>query len=496
MFLKLQEIINSKRFLLLMICGFLLPFFVLSFWNHPSTDDFNIGILDKSLSFSQIQSFYYFHWSGRYTYGALATWAASGGFLYHHYWIFAALFLLLTFFSFLFTIVQVTKYLLQNKCSIVEMTIVAALLLVLELHVIPEIKTQFYWFTSALTYQAPLIFLVLMCGFLIRLFCDKKGTAFNFSIVLILDCLANGFNEMTSFVILVIATILLIMHLYFNASRKLIPLLLYGCNLIFFCVMMFSPGMWHRESGYPARSFLVNTVVGVANFIAVNWTFLKDPLWWFMCIMVALWSVQHQGLYKSKAVQWLQRLSFSKLIALYLLTGLMIFIPIFIGAHGSLPLRAQNVPCFLLALSVLLLVHFKFSSGAYQPFTMQQGNYIQRYRWVLFSVLIFTTTVTAELVQSIISGYFYQGVMQEREARLFNADKRTTIYIDEFDLALKKKMKETFPKKVPVTLDRMIKQKPVLLFVEDYLDQDSIIKYVYGVDNLIINRDSMPKNKQ
>ena len=93
MFLKLQEIINSKRFLLLMICGFLLPFFVLSFWNHPSTDDFNIGILDKSLSFSQIQYFYYFHWSGRYTYGALATWAASGGFLYHHYWIFAALFL-------------------------------------------------------------------------------------------------------------------------------------------------------------------------------------------------------------------------------------------------------------------------------------------------------------------------------------------------------------------------------------------------------------------
>ena len=491
MFLKLQEIINSKRFLLLMICVFLFPFFILSFWNHPSTDDFNIGILDKSLSFSQIQSFYYFHWSGRYAYGVLATWAASGGFLYHHYWIFAAVFLLLTFFSFLFAIVQVNKYLVQNKCSFVVSVIIAALLLVLELHVIPEIKTQFYWFTSALTYQAPLILLVMMSGFLIRLFCNKYSTAFNFSMVLILDFLANGFNEMTSFLILIIASILLIMHLYFNAGKKLIPLLLYGCNLIFFSVMVLSPGMWHREGGYPARSFIVSMAVGVGNFVAVNWSFLKEPLWWFMFIVVAYWSVKHQGLYKNRLVQWLQQLSILKTIALYLITGLMIFIPTFIGAHGSLPLRAQNGPCFMLALSVLLLVHIKFSSDSYQSVAIFRENYNLKYRWLLFSVLIFTTSVSAELVQSLISGYFYHGVMRERETRLFNADKGAALYIDELDLSLKKKMKETFPGNVPVTLEQMIKQKPALLFVEDYLDQDSIIKYVYGVDKLVINRDTV-----
>src|ERR1700730_14428357 len=191
-------IINSKRFLLFMICLFLFPFFLLSAWNHPSLDDFTLGIVSKTHSFWDIQSHFYLHWSGRYIATLMATIFVTSGILYSYYYLFAALFLVCTFFAFLFALHQLNRYILEKKFSKTELAIFSAILLILELHVIPEIKTQFYWFSGSMTYQAPLILLVLLAGFILRLFYVRGSKAFNVLMILILDFMLNGFNEMIS----------------------------------------------------------------------------------------------------------------------------------------------------------------------------------------------------------------------------------------------------------------------------------------------------------
>jgi hypothetical protein len=175
---------------------------------------------------------------------------------------------------------------------------------------------------------------------------------------------------------------------------------------------------------------------------------------------------------------------------LYLTIGLLVYIPTLIGSNGSLPYRAENAICFLLGLLVLLLIHLKISAIPHpRPFSLNE-SLIHRYRYLLFSVLIFTTTQSEKLVQSVVSGYFYHQVMKERETKLFSAahEKTKIVEIDEYHLALKKKMAEVFPWRLPVTLREMIVQRPSLLYVDDYIDYDTILKYMSGADSIYVKQ--------
>ncbi len=490
MFSRIQETINSNRFLLFMICGFLFPFFLLSAWNHPSLDDFNIGVLNKTLSFSEIQSFYYFNWSGRWAYTVLNTLAATSGFLYHYYWLFASFFLICTFFAFIFTINQVNRFILQEEFSRLTMLTMAALLLILELHVIPEIKTQFYWFTSGLTYQFPLVLFVIIIGYYIRLFKNERGRSLNLAIVSCLTIFVYGFNEMFSIFLFLIASFLFALHLSVHKIRSNIALFLYGANLLGFLLMFLSPGMWERKSHYSSRALSVSVLIGVGKFFVANWVFLKEPLWWLTCALIALWSTRNPRLYENRMVQRIQNLSSGRLIILYLSLGLLVYIPTVIGANGSLPARAENTITFLLSVLLLLFIHLKASLPGNQVRSNLGHLFIYKHRFILCSLMIFTTVQSANVVQSLASGYFYHKVMKEREMTLFAAGKAKTpvVQIEDYDLALQNKMRETFTGRIPLTVKQVIEEKPTLLFLEDYLEQDSIIKNVYGVERVIINR--------
>ena len=488
MFLKFLQAINSNRFLLIVICIFLIPFFILSAWNHPAPEDFRTRVLSKTLSFSEMQSFFYLNWSGRWAYAALHSLAAKSTFMYHYYWLFASLFFSCTFLAFVFTLRQLNRYVLGKKLSRLTLTSIAALLLILQLHVIPEIKPQFYWFTSALTYQVPLIFFILLLGLVIRTFYIEQGRFFHLAIAFILTVVVYGFNEMFSIFLLVVATFIFAFHVSIQKVRSRIAFFLYGCNLIGALLMFLSPGIWERKTYFSHRSVWASAGIGLAKFCLVNWFFLKDPLWWLFCALVATWSMQNQAYYQNAILKRFQQLSIGKMVVLYLSIGLLVYIPTLIGSNGSLPYRAENAICFLLGLVVLLLIHLKISALPQAPPSSLNQSLIYRYRYLLVCLMIFATSQSEKLVQSLASGYFYHQVMKERENKLFDAahENQRVVHIDEYQLALKSKMAEVFPGRIPVTLKEMIVQRPSLLYVDDYFYYGSILKYLSGVDTIYI----------
>ena len=241
---------------------------------------------------------------------------------------------------------------------------------------------------------------------------------------------------------------------------------------------------------YSVRSILLSIGMGVTKFFIINWYFFKEPLWWMVAVVVFFWSLKNPPKYKNRLIQWLQGISITRLVLLYILFGLLTYIPISIVTNGSFPYRAENAICFLFNLLLLALIHFRAAALADRGEENLIQSFIYRYRFLLFSLLIFSTVQTQKVVQSVISGFFYHMILEERERRLSKASKlkEPVIYLDDYALALQKKLKETYPGRVPLTLKRMSEERPSLLFMRDYLDQEGIIRNVYGVEKVVINR--------
>ena len=56
-----------ERGIYLLIFLSLLPFFLASFYTHPSADDFGYAVRGLKLGWLEAQKHYYQNWSGRYT---------------------------------------------------------------------------------------------------------------------------------------------------------------------------------------------------------------------------------------------------------------------------------------------------------------------------------------------------------------------------------------------------------------------------------------------
>ena len=165
---KFLEYINNKKTFFIAAAVFILPFILLSFWSFPAADDYMIINKKNQFSFWQLQQNIYQNWTERYFATFISSIFSYNGFLYSHYYLHSLLLLLFTIFSWLFCLNQINKYLLSGRLSFSGLVLISLLLLILEINIIPEPVTTFYWFSSAVTYQLPLIILIFLAGIIIK----------------------------------------------------------------------------------------------------------------------------------------------------------------------------------------------------------------------------------------------------------------------------------------------------------------------------------------
>ncbi|HEX8677743.1 MAG TPA: hypothetical protein VF700_11015, partial [Segetibacter sp.] len=84
---------------------------------------------------------------------------------------------------------------LNNTLSQSSLVLLSLLLLILEINIIPEPVTAFYWFSSAVTYQLPLIIMVFLTGIIIKLLFASVNKVIYFFIASLLIIMLNGCNE-------------------------------------------------------------------------------------------------------------------------------------------------------------------------------------------------------------------------------------------------------------------------------------------------------------
>lgn len=478
------HIINNKRVLISAIAVFILPFIIFSFWNFPSADDYMILVKRGQLSFWQLQSSVYQNWTGRYFATLISSIFSYSGFLYSHYYLHAILLLAFTVFSWLYCLIQVNKHLLSARLSLSTLTVLSLLLLILEINIIPEPVTAFYWFSSAVTYQLPLIILIFLAGIIIKILFTATNKIYYFITASLLVIMLNGCNEMISLFVLINSTCLLGYYLF---TDKKIPFLitgLYLLNIVSASFLLFSPGILHRSSILGERLFISAIGIAFIKFIVLNWFFLKEPLWWFSIFFVTLFFSKNKRIVDQifKNV----KISPALLLSLYFISGLFIYIPVLYVTNGSLPLRAENIICFLYSLMLLFIISICIPGKINNTSVFT----LYHYGYLLFSILIFSTANMKKVTDSLLSGYFYKQVMKERLMLLENAKRKNEqeVTFDDYETAVNKKIREHFPIADRQVLKGVIsKPPPIICFGGDLYDVN-YLKELYGIKKLNIKR--------
>lgn len=476
---------NNKKTLFAAAIIFIFPFILFSFWNVPSTDDYMIIAKKNQFSFWQLQSNIYHNWTGRYFATFVSGLFSYSGFLYSHYYLHSILLLLLTIFSWLFCLNQINNHLLNNKFTFSSLAFFSMFLLIAEINIIPENVTAFYWFSSAVTYQLPLIILIFLAGIIINSLFNFQVKIIRFIVASLLIIMLNGCNEIITLFVLIHTGCVLS---YFLFTHKKIPryiLSLFLINIISAGFLFFSPGIANRSSLLGHGSLLSAAGIAFIKFFILNWFFLKEPLWWFLLLFTVIFFISNKDVLRKKFKN-IAKPSAALLLMFYAVSILLTYIPVLYITNGSIPLRAENIICFLN--SLLLLFIIAVISGN-SNISAASFSTVYKNRFLLFSLAVFCTANMKNVTDSLLSGYFYSKIMNER-LDLFKSAKQQNLYnitIDDYGTVINKKL-TGFPfANRQIIKDIITKPPPIICFKNDLYDMN-YIKQFYGIKNLYIRK--------
>lgn len=486
---NLIKILNSPKFAFTCLIGFIIPFFVFSFWNHLSADDYYIGIKKQTENFWPIQYYYYTHWHGRYISIFSTSVLVFSGLLYSKTYLIGTYFLITTLLSFLYLTFQINRYVLKNMFSFFSLIVISLLLLVMELNVIPQPVTAFYWYSGAITYQQPLIFLMLLSGSAVGMFYSSKRKKLYASATLIFLVCMQGYNEMITIWFLINTTLSAIYYIYKQQKNKRIIIVLMTCNYITAVILLFAPGNFHRAATFDHSSAFTILAISFGRFIVLNWFFLKEPLWWFLLLLLSSKEGLKQPLLRNSFFVLLKEIRLIYLLLLYTFFSVCTYFPILYVSNGSIPNRMENQLCFLSGLTVMFIIYLKLPEKS----CLYCSSVINNYRFLLISIFIFCTSNLEIILQTICSGYFYNQVMEERLSKLKSAQlmQLPEIKTDDYTIAVRKKINAQFPIGARKTLMELMEQKPPLLFFTDDLSSSAnvvILQKFYNIDTITVNR--------
>ncbi|GAA4372984.1 hypothetical protein GCM10023186_03070 [Hymenobacter koreensis] len=331
----------------------LLPFAVLSFFNHPFYDDYMEAIRVRQYGLWGAQKHLYFHWTGRFFTSFLLT---VGNPLTYD-WVpgirLTPLFFLVLIWSVFYLAV---RYLASAQLSRKWSVWVAALALLLYLGAAAQVYQAFYWFTSAVVYQAGnamLALTVFLSGYRFR----SSGRAkYVLSFGAILAAIATASSNEVALVQLVVVLGVLSGISYWqktNAWQWWVGLLV--VTLSIGVIATAAPGNFARlHVVHPLHARELTYAVPRTIYSAIE--FLAVPRVWIMLAMVVAvcvpWAARNASLTAFKA--W--RLHPLIALAAWLGTLLMGFFPFWWMWASYTPVRTQNAILFGALLSIPPLV--------------------------------------------------------------------------------------------------------------------------------------------
>ena len=476
------------------VAVFIIGLIVLSFFNHPSADDYFALLNDKHYGFAGFQHFVYLHWGGRYFSSLIAAVFSSHLFLTSHYYLHTVLLIVLTAFSAHILLKVINRFLINKSVNSIHLLILSLLISVNLYSVYPELSTALFWFSSAVTYQTSVILLMLIVAALISFLHveDTKSKYFSLVSLILLIISNNGSNEVSGLLSAILMLIVFITNKRKFNSNKLYILLIVIIYLLSLLVLIIAPGNKERMTILDGKNINILFSVGSAFYrvFVVYFCLFQSALFWISIAGIFLYAVHvREKIFMLKHHKTTLK-TIMLFIAVWTILLLMVLIPILILSNGSIPDRALNV---LSAASLLAFFMVAFYMGICikdKQARMVLGNLQLNYSVAtVLLISIIAGNASKEIASSLISASTYHRAMTAREnvlnnARLLNVD---SIALPQTDAAMQLVLQNNDAGNQKATIKQWMKRKPSLLFVSDDLETPEsrkILQQFYGLKTI------------
>ena len=228
--------INKHYFFISIALVAVFPFFLLSLFNNPASDDFAYCNESQVRTFFDFQKHWYLEWSGRYFSNFLL--GVIEPLLYKQFYWYKLIpvVVIIVFIGSIFSLLTAVKITISK----LEKVSLVGIFLFLYVYQMPDVYQGFYWIPGSLTYQLSQVLVLFFIAFLVKYFQSKKSVYLFISSVCLFA--AMGSNEITAVSLLFLVFFAFLVHyLVLNKfSKTLFYILILA--VCFTAVTVLAPG--------------------------------------------------------------------------------------------------------------------------------------------------------------------------------------------------------------------------------------------------------------
>lgn len=350
-FSKIETIIKSDSFIMLLCFLVIIPFVVIAYFNQPSGDDFCYIAKAQNLGFWNAQIDWYIGWSGRYLSSAILSLNPLRGENLYIYKLLPVLIIGGLYVS----IVNLVSLFFERliKKDILK---VSAVILAVYLSIMPNISEGVYWFAGSITYQLSNIISVFLFYNIIKLL--RFNRVKNLGYAIVFTILLMGTNETT---MVIVDFVLGSIFFYKSISDKKIHYQLLCIALVaLLCslVVALAPGNFVRGGFFPEKHQLFSSVFNSFKSLIIS-TIKWSPL------LISLVYLFYNYLKKNVIGISSKLLNVNPILVLIVICVFSLFG--FFISYWSMgippPSRTVNIMCFYYIIGfiyITLIILFKF----------------------------------------------------------------------------------------------------------------------------------------
>lgn len=429
--LKIKDFLYNYIIVLTSL-GLILPFLVLSFFNHPSQDDYCQVDIIRRIGYWEYQAWIREHWGGRFTSYALSSLVKVVENNLYVYKLFPIALFFLSFWVIYFFVNQVCR---GSRHFCLKVTFLVLLLYIIGLD---DVAESFYWMSSAFTYQIGNIIAIFLAG-VILIITTRKSYFYSF-LGVVSSILLIGTNEVS--MVLADFSLFVVVIYSFAVNKKVnYQILLILCvALIASYIVISAEGNYLRSDHYSGRH-----VFGKSILKSLLQAVYSLCLWSGLSILTVL-IIYRESLYHN-VIYKLPNKNNLKLLAscCFIITSLGFFVG-FWATGETLAHRARSVVYlfFLLTFISVIFIHLCNYRNLKFFLLSRSKTFIILILGLYFSVLFSEENINDSFVD-LMKGYAVRHSQEIEERRLIVVENR------------EKKIIELPP----------LKAKPKTLFVSD-----------------------------
>ena len=339
--------INKHYFFISIALVAVFPFFLLSLFNNPASDDFAYCNESQVRTFFDFQKHWYLEWSGRYFSNFLL--GVIEPLLYKQFYWYKLIpvVVIIVFIGSIFSLLTAVKI----TTSKLEKVSLVGIFLFLYVYQMPDVYQGFYWIPGSLTYQLSQVLVLFFIAFLVKCFQSKKSVYLFISSLFLFAVV--GSNEITAVSLLFLVFFAFLVHyLVLNKfSKTLFYILILA--VCFTAVTVLAPGNAVRAEQIKIKHQLVYSLFRSLQ-LSISLLFKWMPIITICCLFFLKKIIQI--IEQRINVQYLIH-PFLSFIILFLLVYVSVF-ACFWSTNVLPPNRTLNVIYFFF---IITFVYFIFS---------------------------------------------------------------------------------------------------------------------------------------